>query len=156
MDGYHLILCTSKYISRLRRHVFYSSGVTRQVKDLQIWPKTGVFKERFIFTSSTSFSHEKDLEESDTSTKLTNVKSHKCTNPAKNVHENVVTIPNMLCVSRIVAAPYLAHVVINTANFPWALAIFGYAALTDAVRAQEYCWFKFVYFTHQLTLFLTQ
>ena len=48
-------------------------------------------------------------------------------------HENVLTVPNLLCVSRIVAAPYLAHVIINNADFSWALVIFMYAGLTDAV-----------------------
>ena len=48
-------------------------------------------------------------------------------------HENIITIPNLLCLSRIVAAPYLSHLIINQADFSWAMVIFMYAGLTDAV-----------------------
>ena len=48
-------------------------------------------------------------------------------------HENIITIPNLLCVSRILAAPYLSHLIINQADFSWAMVIFMYAGLTDAV-----------------------
>ena len=48
-------------------------------------------------------------------------------------HENIITIPNLLCISRILAAPYLSHLIINQADFSWAMVIFMYAGLTDAV-----------------------
>ena len=48
-------------------------------------------------------------------------------------HENIITIPNLLCLSRIAAAPYLSHLIINQADFSWAMVIFIYAGLTDAV-----------------------
>jgi len=57
--------------------------------------------------------------------------NNELTNEQK--HENVFTIPNLLCVSRIIASPYLAHVIVNNGDFPWALAIFMYAGATDAV-----------------------
>ena len=47
--------------------------------------------------------------------------------------ENILTIPNLLCLSRIAISPYLAHLIIHTGNYPWALAVFGYAGVTDAV-----------------------
>ena len=48
-------------------------------------------------------------------------------------HENIITIPNLLCISRVLAAPYLSHLIINQADFSWAMVIFMYAGLTDAV-----------------------
>jgi len=47
--------------------------------------------------------------------------------------ENILTIPNLLCLSRIIASPYIAHLIINSGNYPWALAVFGYAGITDAL-----------------------
>jgi len=44
--------------------------------------------------------------------------------------DRIVTIPNLLCVSRIVAAPYLAHLIIN-GNFLAASGLFVYAGATD-------------------------
>ncbi|KAK4884024.1 hypothetical protein RN001_000295 [Aquatica leii] len=44
--------------------------------------------------------------------------------------ENVYTIPNLLCVSRIVLSPYLGMLIIQ-ADFQFALAILGIAAVTD-------------------------
>ena len=55
------------------------------------------------------------------------------TSPNEQKHENIFTIPNLLCVSRIIASPYLAHVIINNSDFSLALGIFMYAGATDAV-----------------------
>ena len=55
------------------------------------------------------------------------------TPPNEQKHENIFTIPNLLCVSRIIASPYLAHVIINNSDFSLALGIFMYAGATDAV-----------------------
>jgi len=44
--------------------------------------------------------------------------------------DRILTIPNLLCVSRIVAAPYIAQNIIN-GNFPLACGLFVYAGATD-------------------------
>lgn len=44
--------------------------------------------------------------------------------------DRILTVPNLLCVSRIVAAPYLAHLIIN-GNFLAAGGLFVYAGATD-------------------------
>ena len=44
--------------------------------------------------------------------------------------DRIVTIPNLLCVSRIAAAPYISHLIIN-GNFPLACGVFVYAGATD-------------------------
>lgn len=44
--------------------------------------------------------------------------------------ENIYTIPNVLCVSRIAMTPYLGLLIVQS-NFDLALAILGLAALTD-------------------------
>ena len=63
--------------------------------------------------------------------------------PNEQKHENIFTIPNLLCVSRIIASPYLAHVIINNSDFSLALGIFMYAGATDAVSKMniiiKYC-----------------
>ena len=46
--------------------------------------------------------------------------------------DKIITIPNLLCVSRIALAPYIAHLVINGQN-EMALGLFTYAAITDLV-----------------------
>lgn len=46
--------------------------------------------------------------------------------------ENIYTIPNLLCVSRIVISPYLGLLVVQQ-NYNLALAVLGFAALTDLV-----------------------
>ena len=53
--------------------------------------------------------------------------------PSEQKHENIFTIPNLLCMSRIILSPYLAHVIINNGDFSLALGIFMYAGATDAV-----------------------
>ena len=47
--------------------------------------------------------------------------------------ERILTVPNLLCVSRIAAAPLLAHLIIDKGDFPLAVAVFAYAGLTDVV-----------------------
>jgi len=47
--------------------------------------------------------------------------------------ENILTVPNLLCLSRIALSPYIAHLIIHDGNYPWALAVFGYAGITDAL-----------------------
>jgi cardiolipin synthase len=44
--------------------------------------------------------------------------------------EKIVTVPNLLCLSRIVLAPYLVHLV-NAGHYEWAMGIFAYAGITD-------------------------
>ena len=48
--------------------------------------------------------------------------------------DNLLTVPNALCVSRIVMSPYLAHLIIE-GDYKWALGLFAYAGITDVVRA---------------------
>ena len=48
--------------------------------------------------------------------------------------ENILTVPNLLCLTRIALSPYIAHLIIHNGDYPWALAVFGYAGITDAVR----------------------
>lgn len=49
---------------------------------------------------------------------------------AREQKERILTVPNLLCVSRIVAAPYIAHCIIN-GSYPTAAALFVYAGATD-------------------------
>jgi cardiolipin synthase len=51
-------------------------------------------------------------------------------NIARPKKDNILTVPNLLCVSRIIAAPYLAHLIFQ-GNFSWAAGIFVYAGFTD-------------------------
>lgn len=44
--------------------------------------------------------------------------------------DRILTVPNLLCVSRIVAAPYIAKLIID-GNFPLACGLFVYAGATD-------------------------
>lgn len=48
-------------------------------------------------------------------------------------HENPWTIPNFLCVCRIVLAPFLGHLIIQQ-HFHLSLALFMLAGATDLVR----------------------
>ena len=52
--------------------------------------------------------------------------------PTKTERENILTVPNLLCVSRIAASPVIAQFLVNN-EFKYALALFGYAGLTDLV-----------------------
>ena len=56
--------------------------------------------------------------------------------------ENILTIPNFLCLSRILMSPYIAHLIVQTGNYPWALAAFGYAGITDLVSVQNSLYWK--------------
>lgn len=47
--------------------------------------------------------------------------------------ENIYTIPNLLCISRIVLSPYLGVLIVQD-DFNLALAILGVAAVTDLVN----------------------
>ena len=39
----------------------------------------------------------------------------------------------LFCFSRIAMSPYIAYLIVQTGNYPWALAAFGYAGITDLV-----------------------
>jgi len=49
---------------------------------------------------------------------------------AEDKKDRILTVPNLLCVSRIVAAPYLAHLIIN-GDYMLASGLFVYAGATD-------------------------
>ena len=87
------------------------------------------FINRLLFTTAKS---DRNTNESTTSQTTANEESN-VPKPNDQKHENICTIPNLLCISRIVASPYLAHIIINNGDFSWALLIFMYAGLTDAV-----------------------
>ncbi|CAG9764815.1 unnamed protein product [Ceutorhynchus assimilis] len=44
--------------------------------------------------------------------------------------ENIYTIPNFLCVARMVVSPYLGYLIVQ-GNFDFALGVLGFAAVTD-------------------------
>lgn len=46
--------------------------------------------------------------------------------------ENIYTVPNLLCVGRILITPYLGMLIIQS-DFDLALGVLGFAALTDLV-----------------------
>jgi len=48
-------------------------------------------------------------------------------------HENPWTIPNLLCVCRIVLSPYLGYLIIHQ-HFTLSLALFTLAGATDLVK----------------------
>ena len=47
-------------------------------------------------------------------------------------HENIYNIPNILTVSRLIAAPVTAYLLVHD-HHKWALALFAYAGVTDLV-----------------------
>jgi len=47
-------------------------------------------------------------------------------------HENIYNLPNLLTLSRLVAAPVTAYLLVYD-HFKWALALFAYAGVTDLV-----------------------
>lgn len=51
--------------------------------------------------------------------------------------ENVLTIPNLLCVARGILAPYLGYVIVHE-HFTLAISLFAFAGITDLVI---YCFF---------------
>lgn len=63
--------------------------------------------------------------------------------------ENIWTIPNILCVSRIVASPYLGYLIIQE-DFKLAFGLFTLAGITDMVTLSinvpwDPYWIKFIY-----------
>ncbi|KAI8985190.1 CDP-alcohol phosphatidyltransferase-domain-containing protein, partial [Pilobolus umbonatus] len=46
------------------------------------------------------------------------------------LHENIYTIPNLLTVGRLIAAPYIGYLIVNQ-DYPLALGVFVAAGLTD-------------------------
>lgn len=57
--------------------------------------------------------------------------------------ENVLTIPNLLCVTRAVMAPYLGYVIIQ-GDFSLGMGVLAFAGLTDLVR--EFSLHRFGFF----------
>ena len=47
-------------------------------------------------------------------------------------HENIYNLPNILTVSRLIAAPVTAYLLVHD-HYKWALALFAYAGITDLV-----------------------
>lgn len=47
-------------------------------------------------------------------------------------HENIYTVPNLLTVSRLVAAPVIGYLVIHQ-HHAWAVGLFAYAGITDLI-----------------------
>ena len=60
-----------------------------------------------------------------------------CAHSNENLNEKdrVITVPNLLCVGRIAAAPYLSYSIID-GNLKTSLAIFGLASFSDLVSNQ--------------------
>ncbi|KAG7167949.1 Cardiolipin synthase (CMP-forming)-like [Homarus americanus] len=52
------------------------------------------------------------------------------TDHRKTLRENIWTVPNLLCVSRIAFSPVLVHLVVSS-NYSWALGLFMLAGFTD-------------------------
>ena len=128
---------TYETVSRLKQHELYSStlGARKTAPFLKTQPllftKTSIVK-RAIFTSKNP---EYSIKGHSTSNSDANLQSNSSnlSNITNQKHENVITVPNLLCLSRIIAAPYISFVIINNGNFSLALAIFMYAGFTDAV-----------------------
>lgn len=49
-----------------------------------------------------------------------------------NPRENIYNVPNLLTVTRLIAAPVTAYLLVHD-HFEWALALFAYAGVTDLV-----------------------
>ena len=52
--------------------------------------------------------------------------------------ENIWTVPNLLCVSRIALSPYLCYLVL-AAEHQWAMGLFLLAGATDLVGERSSC-----------------
>lgn len=52
--------------------------------------------------------------------------------PRITSHENIYTLPNILTVSRLIAAPVVGYLVVKEQHV-WAVALFAYAGITDLV-----------------------
>jgi len=63
-------------------------------------------------------------------TKLSVSVRHRNADDYAEKKDRIFTVPNLLCVSRIIAAPYLAHLIIN-GEFVLASGLFVYAGATD-------------------------
>nr|XP_036584886.1 cdp-diacylglycerol-glycerol-3-phosphate 3-phosphatidyltransferase [Colletotrichum truncatum]KAF6794536.1 cdp-diacylglycerol-glycerol-3-phosphate 3-phosphatidyltransferase [Colletotrichum truncatum] len=48
----------------------------------------------------------------------------------KSLHEDIYTIPNLLTLSRLVAAPFVGYFILHDQH-AWALGLFAYAGITD-------------------------
>ncbi|XP_078675497.1 cardiolipin synthase (CMP-forming)-like [Branchiostoma floridae x Branchiostoma belcheri] len=57
-------------------------------------------------------------------------KDDKAAGGVAELHENIFTVPNLLCGVRIGLTPVISYLVINS-NFTWAMALFGLAGITD-------------------------
>ena len=53
-----------------------------------------------------------------------------------NKQEKILTVPNALCVGRLAMAPYIAHLVINEADFKTSLGLFCVAGVSDLLDGQ--------------------
>lgn len=51
---------------------------------------------------------------------------------ALDTHENIYNLPNILTVSRLIAAPVVGYLILHDQHF-WAVALFTYAGITDLV-----------------------
>jgi cardiolipin synthase len=49
-----------------------------------------------------------------------------------STHENIYTIPNILTVTRLVAAPIVGYLILH-GHHVWAVGLFAYAGITDLV-----------------------
>ncbi|CAH1262733.1 CRLS1 [Branchiostoma lanceolatum] len=58
------------------------------------------------------------------------VKDDEAAGGVSELHENIFTVPNLLCAVRIGLTPVISFLVINN-DFTWAMALFGLAGITD-------------------------
>ena len=72
----------------------------------------------FVIETNSSFS----------ASKLNKPLAATCQPATLNVSEKT-----LFCFSRIAMSPYIAYLIVQTGNYPWALAAFGYAGITDLV-----------------------
>ena len=91
-----------------------------------IFPRMSLTKE-FVNLNKIQTKHKPGL------VKLTNNVDDKKWNSNYEEKDRILTIPNLLCMGRIVVSPYLATIIIN-GDYKTSLIVYSIAGFTDLVR----------------------
>ena len=91
-----------------------------------IFPRMSLTKE-FVNLNKIQTKHKPGL------VKLTNNVDEKKWNSNYEEKDRILTIPNLLCMGRIVVSPYLATIIIN-GDYKTSLIVYSIAGFTDLVR----------------------
>lgn len=112
-----------------RPSCFLAAPVARRPLIASLPPRGSSCSSSVQFSTSTS-GQGRNHEDGKTLRPIPQQKSQ--TSTIKKLHEDIYTLPNLLTLSRLVAAPFVGYLILHD-NHAWALGLLAYSGITDVL-----------------------